>query len=97
MTDPYDTLGLRADADDDAIRRRYLALVREFPPERAPERFAAVRTAYERLRDRDTRLKHRLFEVGRRGTLDGLIEEVACRTPRRRYGLQTLLAMQRPR
>ena len=25
-----------------------------------------------------------------------LIEEMACRTPRRRYSLQTLLAMQRP-
>jgi curved DNA-binding protein CbpA len=95
MTDPYDTLGLPAHAHDDAIRRRYLELVREFPPERAPERFAAVRTAYERLRDRDTRLKHRLFEVGRRGTLDGLIEEVACRTPRRRLTLSQLLAAAR--
>lgn len=95
MTDPYDTLGLPAHADDDAIRRRYLELVREFPPERAPERFAAVRTAYERLRDRDTRLKHRLFEVGRRGTLDGLIEDVACRTPRRRLTLNQLLAAAR--
>jgi curved DNA-binding protein CbpA len=95
MTDPYDTLGLPADADDDAIRGRYLELVREFPPERAAERFAAVRAAYERLRDRDTRLKHRLFEVGRRGTLDGLIEEVACRIPRRRLTLADLLSAAR--
>jgi curved DNA-binding protein CbpA len=95
MTDPYDTLGLPADADDDAIRGRYLELVREFPPERAPERFAAVRAAYERLRDRDTRLKHRLFDVGRRGTLDGLIEELACRTPRRRLTLADLLSAAR--
>jgi len=95
MTDPYETLGLPADADDDAIRRRYLELVRQFPPEQAPERFAAVRAAYERLRNRDTRLKHRLFEVGRRGTLDGLIEDVACRTPRRRLTLAELLAAAR--
>ncbi|HTK74400.1 MAG TPA: J domain-containing protein [Gemmataceae bacterium] len=95
MTDPYDTLGLPADADDDAIRRRYLELIRRFSPERAPERFAAVRAAYERLRDRDTRLKHRLFEVGRRGTLDGLLEDVACRTPRRRLTLADLLSAAR--
>jgi curved DNA-binding protein CbpA len=95
MTDPYDTLGLPVDADDDVIRRRYLELVRQFPPERAAERFAAVRAAYERLRDRDTRLKHRLFEIGRRGTLDGLIEDVACRTPRRRLTLNNLLSAAR--
>ena len=95
MTDPYDTLGLPVDADDDAIRRGYLELVRQFPPEQAPERFAAVRAAYERLRDRDTRLKHRLVEIGRRGTLDGLIEDVACRTPRRRLTLADLLSAAR--
>ena len=95
MTDPYAILGLPADSDDDAIRRRYLELGRQFSPEQAPERFAAVRAAYERLRGRDTRLKHRLFEVGRRGTLDGLIEDVACRTPRRRLTLADLLAAAR--
>ena len=95
MTDPYDVLGLPADAEDEAIRRRYLELVRQFPPEQAPERFAIVRGAYERLRDRDTRLKHRLFEAGRRATLDGLIEEIACRTPRRRLTLTDLLSAAR--
>ena len=91
MTDPYDTLGLAADADDDAIRRRYLELVRQFPPEQAPERFAAVRAAYEQLHDRDTRLRYRLFEAGRSDTIEALIEEAACRTTRRRIGLSALL------
>jgi curved DNA-binding protein CbpA len=95
MTDPYDTFGLPDDADDETIRRRYLELVRQFSPEQAPERFAAVRAAYEQLRDRDTRLRHRLFEVGRRTTLEGLIEDVACRTPRRRPTLTDLLAAAR--
>jgi len=95
MTDPYDTFGLAADADDEAIRRRYLELVRQFPPEQAPERFAAIRAAYELLRDRDTRLRHRLFEAGRRASLEGLIEDVACRTPRRRLTLTDLLAAAR--
>jgi curved DNA-binding protein CbpA len=95
MTDPFETLGLASDADDGAIRRRYLELVRQFPPEQAAERFAAVRAAYEALRDRDARLRYRLFEAGRRATLDGLIEEVACRTPRRRLTLTDLLAAAR--
>ena len=97
MTDPYATLGVEPDATDDAIRRRYLELVRQFPPERYPDRFAAVRAAYERLKDLDARVRHRLFEQGKRDGIDELIEDVACRTPRRRYGLQALLGLQRPR
>ena len=50
MADPYQELGLSAASDDNAIRRRYLELVREFPPERYPEKFAAIRAAYESLR-----------------------------------------------
>ena len=79
-----------------ARRRRYLELVREFPPERHPERFAAVRAAYERLKDLDARVRHRLFEAGKRDGIEELIEDVACRTPRRRYGLQALLNLQKP-
>jgi curved DNA-binding protein CbpA len=98
VTDPYHVLGVPDDADDETIRRRYLELVREFPPERSPEEFAAVRAAYERLKDLDARVRHRLFEQGKRDGIDELIEELACRTPRRRYGLQALLQMhQRPR
>jgi curved DNA-binding protein CbpA len=97
MSNPYQELGLPADADDEAIRRRYLELVRQFSPEQHPEKFAAVRAAYERLKDLDAQVRHRLFEQGKRDGIEELIEEVACRTPRRRYGLQTLLAMQRPR
>jgi curved DNA-binding protein CbpA len=91
VTDPYDVLGLPADADDDAIRRRYLELVRQFTPDQNPEKFAQVRSAYEALKDLNTRLRHRLFERGRRETIDVLIGEVACRSPRRRVSLETLL------
>jgi curved DNA-binding protein CbpA len=93
MNDPYHVLGVPDDADDETIRRRYLELVREFPPELSPEKFAAVRAAYERLKDLDARVRHRLFEQGKRDGIDELIEELACRTPRRRFGLQALLQM----
>jgi curved DNA-binding protein CbpA len=92
MTDPYHTLGLPPGADDTAVRSRYLELVRRHPPEQAPERFAAVRAAYERLRDRDARLRHRLFDAGRADTIDALIEEAVCRSRRRRVMLAELLA-----
>jgi curved DNA-binding protein CbpA len=93
MSDPYEVLGLPGDAADEAIRRRYLELVRQFPPERAPERFAAVRQAYEALRDLNTRLRHRLFEAGRKETIEALIEEMTCKTTRRRVPLKTLLSV----
>ena len=91
MTDPYAVLGLPADADDDAIRRRYLELVKQFSPEHHPDKFAAVRRAYESLRDLETRLRYRLFEAGRSESIDALLEELACRTPRRRLSLQALV------
>jgi curved DNA-binding protein CbpA len=97
MTDPYQVLELRPDADDATIRARYLDLVRRWPPEQAPERFAAIRAAYELVRDRDTRLRHRLFDAERTASMDGLIEEVVCRTPRRRATLADLLAAHRGR
>jgi curved DNA-binding protein CbpA len=92
MTDPYAVLGLPADSDDDAIRRRYLELVKQFSPERHPDQFAAIRQAYEHLRDLDTRLKYRLFEAGKNESIDAILEDLACRTPRRRLTLQQLMA-----
>ncbi len=97
MSDPYLVLGLPPTADDAAVRARYLELVRRWPPEQAPDRFAAVRAAYERVRDRAARLRHRLFDAGRGAGIDGLIEEAVCRTRRRRVTLAELLAAHRAR
>jgi curved DNA-binding protein CbpA len=95
MSDPYAVLGLPDDSDDETIRRRYLALVRQYSPEHHPEKFAAVRQAYESLRDLDTRLRHRLFEAGKKETVEAIIEELACRSKRRRVSLQELLSLHR--
>src|SRR5919206_2233477 len=95
MTDPYAVLGLSPGADDETIRRRYLELVRQFTPEHHPERFAAIRAAYEKLRDLDTRLRFRLFEAGRKENVDAILEEIACRSPRRRVSLRALLSIPR--
>lgn len=92
MNDPYRILDLSADADDGAVRERYLELVRRWPPDQAPEKFTAVRQAYEQLCDRDARLKHRLFEGNRGQGLESLIEEARSRH-RRRVSLKELLAV----
>jgi curved DNA-binding protein CbpA len=92
MTDPYQILSLPPDSDDEVIRRRYLELVREFSPERHPQKFAAIREAYENLRDLNTRLRYRLFEAGKNESVEAIIEEITCRMPRRRLSLETLLA-----
>jgi curved DNA-binding protein CbpA len=93
VADPYAVLGLPADSDDQTIRRRYLELVRQFSPEHHPEKFAAVRQAYESLRDLDTRLRYRLFEAGKNESVEALIEELTCRSSRRRMSLATLLSL----
>src|SRR5260221_7555292 len=92
MTDPYTVLGLSTDSDDETIRRRYLELVKQFSPEHHPEKFAAIRAAYESMRDLNTRLRYRLFEAGKKESVDVIIEELTCRSTRRRVSLKTLLS-----
>jgi curved DNA-binding protein CbpA len=91
--DPHVVLGIAPDCDDETIRRRYLELVRQFSPEHHPEKFAAIRAAYERVRDINTRLRHRLFEAGKTDNVDAIVEEYACRSTRRRVSLKTLLSI----
>lgn len=93
MSDPYKVLELPHDSDDETIRRRYLELVRQFSPERHPEKFAAIREAYEKLKDLETRLRYRLFDTGKNETIEAIIEELACRTKRRRVALDVMLSM----
>jgi len=95
MSEPHAVLGLPPDCDDETIRRRYLELVRQFSPEHHPDKFAAIRAAYERLRDRNARVRYRLFEVGKKETVEAIVEEIACRSTRRRVSLKTLLSLLR--
>ena len=45
----YTVLGLPENADEKAIKRAYFKLVRQFSPEKDPERFQEIREAYENL------------------------------------------------
>ena len=97
MSDPYTVLGLALDSTDEAIRRRYLQLVRTYTPEHAPERFAAIREAYEKLRDPISRLRYRVFEAGKDDTIEAIIADAKTRLPRRRVPISELLALGRKR
>jgi len=63
MRDPFTVLGVGDDAGDAEIRRRYLTLLREFPPDREPERFQEFRAAYEALSDERKRLETKLLQT----------------------------------
>jgi len=97
MSDPYTVLGLALDSTDEAIRRRYLQLVRTYTPERAPERFAAIREAYDKLRDPISRLRYGVFEAGKDETLEAIIADAKAWWPRRRVPVAELLALGRKR
>ena len=61
VRDPYGVLGLDRQASEAEIKRAYFQLVRQFSPERAPEKFREIRTAYEQLRDPENRARLGLF------------------------------------
>jgi curved DNA-binding protein CbpA len=94
MDDPYETLGLNTDAGEAEIRRRYLELVREFPPDRAPERFTEIHAAYEALRDPVRRLQAQLFHPETKtDSLEGLAADLRGRLRRVRLPVATLLEL----
>ncbi len=55
------TLGLDTDASDDEIRKRYLELIRRHTPEKDPARFQVIADAYEKIKDRRTRIVHQVL------------------------------------
>ena len=93
MADPYEVLGLEPGSGDAAIRRRYLELVRRHPPDREPERFAAIRTAYDQLRDPVVRLQSMLFSSDSGDTLDAVLADVERRLGTARIPVTILLSL----
>lgn len=93
MADAYEVLGLKAGASEADVRRRYLELVREYPPDREPERFAAVRAAYDQLRDPVERLRARLFSLESDDSLDAILADAKQRLRSVRIPTGTLLSL----
>ena len=53
---PYQRLGVAADADDRTIRQAYLAAVKLCSPESDPLGFQQISSAYESIKDEESRL-----------------------------------------
>ncbi len=49
--DPFQVLGVSPDAGEAEVRGRYLELVKQFSPEREPDKFREIRAAYESAKD----------------------------------------------
>lgn len=57
MESPRSVLGLPAAAGAEEIRRAYQKLVRRYPPELAPDRFAQIHRAYQLLTSPERRME----------------------------------------
>jgi len=93
IINPYEVLGVGPEASADEIRQRYLTLVRQFPPEREPQRFAQVRAAYDQLRDPIVSLERRLFNLTATDTFDTVQATERQRQRGRRLPTPVLLSL----
>lgn len=59
---PYLVLGVPSEANDQTIRQAYLSAIKESPPDVDPKRFQAVNRAYEKIKDKESRHRHILFD-----------------------------------
>ncbi len=64
MTTPFSILELAESVEDEAVKKAYLAKVRQHPPERDPRGFQKIRSAFETIRTEKDRLRYRLFHYG---------------------------------
>jgi DnaJ-class molecular chaperone len=86
------TLDLPLTASDEEIRKRYLELIKKHTPEKDPNQFQKITTAYEKIKSVHVRIQTRLF-----GVLDqadpekSLMALSRARTPaKKRAGLDEL-------
>ena len=93
MADPYEILDVVRGASETDIRRRYLELVRQYPPDRDPERFTEIHQAYEKLRDPVVRMESKLFDLESSETLADVIADVRRQLRKSRIPTQTLLSL----
>lgn len=62
MQNDYEILGLSYDASQSDIKRAYFKLIRKYTPEKDPENFMRIRTAYENLTEAGNQSTGPVFE-----------------------------------
>lgn len=93
MPTPHETLGVPSTATAAEVRSRYLQLVREFPPDRAPERFAEIRAAFDELRDPGPQLERRVLALHTNDSLDELQDELRARLNPAKLPMAALISL----
>lgn len=92
MAEPSEILGLDPNANEEQIRKRYLELVRQFPPDREPNRFAEIHAAYNELRDPIKRMRKRITGIALPETIDQIAADFHRRQLKdKRISARTLL------
>lgn len=93
MLTHYLTLGLSPSASAEEIRRRYLALIRAYPPSREPEHSRRIIAAWEALKDDRSRVETSIFGLARYGDHELALDALVQARPQGRStpGLKTLL------
>lgn len=88
---PHEVLGLAASATVEEVRSRYLELVKEFPPERDPDRFHEIHQAYLGCCDPLTQAKRIINTRPEPRRWEEIMAEADQRAPR--LGVETLLSL----
>lgn len=84
LSNYYQTLGVRKNATPTSIKKKYIELVKTFPPENYPEEFQAIRKAYEVLRDPEQRSQYDRACSGLK-TVDDLLTEIGQTLEQRKW------------
>ncbi len=61
MNNPFKILSISYTSNDDEVKSAYLQQIRQFPPDRYPEKFKKIKEAYEKLKTERDRIACRLF------------------------------------
>ena len=77
---PWDILGVGADAPSEEIRRVYLEKVKLYPPDKNPEQFEKIRDAYELLNNPRERARTMIITANPKLALTELVKS-KNRTP----------------
>ena len=92
----YHTLGLSPDCSEEELRKRYLELVRRYPPESHPEKFSQIYEAYEKLKNPLETVSEIIFSMDADDSIDRIIADVLADVRGERLPTSMLLKMGEP-
>ena len=92
----YHTLGLSPDCSEEELRKRYLELVRQYPPESHPEKFSRIYEAYEKLKDPFESIADAVLSMESDDSIAQIIKDVLSDVRDERLPSSVLLKMGEP-